>query len=131
MSVFRINSRVIRKNISLLFVNNVRRGLVFIWCSINVILFQLKTLFFRSCNRFVSVHRHQCSCLHSCEKMAENGTTLDNLNTKNGNFICGVVEGEFSVNWMYQCLPSPNSLLIWFFIQHVFLKSIKSGLSHL
>ncbi|XP_046668184.1 protein O-GlcNAcase isoform X2 [Homalodisca vitripennis] len=99
MSVFCLNSTVIQRQISLLFVNNIRKGFVFIWCSLNVILFQVKSLFIRSCNRFFSVRQFQCSCLHSSEKMAEDSPTIDNLNTKNGNFICGVVEGFYGRPW--------------------------------
>ncbi|XP_054273322.1 protein O-GlcNAcase isoform X2 [Macrosteles quadrilineatus] len=99
MSLRCFNSKVIRKQISLLFFNNIRRGLVFLWCSVNVIIYQIKTLFIRNYNRLISVHHHQCFCLHSCEKMSENGTPIDNLNTKNGNFICGVVEGFYGRPW--------------------------------
>lgn len=100
MSVFCLNSTVIRRQFNLLFVNNVRKGVLFLWCSLDVILFQIKHHFRRSCCRFVV--EHKCSCLERPEKMAEENPCVDNLNTKNGNFICGVVEGTKLCIGFYQ-----------------------------
>lgn len=91
MSVLCLDSSYIRRQLQVLVVNNIRKGLIFIRCSLNILLFQ-SNLFLRHCTRLLG-SESQCSCLLIGDQMAQDNPA-DNLNTKNGNFICGVVEGR-------------------------------------
>lgn len=93
MSVVCQNSSVFIRQIRVLIFNNVQDSLLTVWCHLNGIIFHVKSLFLTLWHHFVQ--RAQCSCLKDHRKMADDCPTIDNLNTKNGNFICGVVEGNF------------------------------------
>lgn len=90
MSVFCVGSGYLRRHFNLLFLQNIRKVVIFLWCSLSVIFSQIKNIFTHSFDNYRRCH--QRSCLLG--KMAKNSPTIDNLNTKNGNFICGVVEGN-------------------------------------
>ena len=47
-------------------------------------------------NRKASQTRRQ---LHGKNMADEKNAPVDNLHTKNGNFICGVVEGKYAIYW--------------------------------
>lgn len=91
MSVFCVGSDYLRRHFNLLFLNNIRKVTIFLWCSLSVIFLQIKTIFTDSLNYYRVCPQRSCLL----RKMAKNSPTVDNLNTKNGNFICGVVEGNF------------------------------------
>lgn len=93
MSVVCQNSSVFIRQIGVFIVNNVQDSLLTVWCYLNDIIFHDKSLFRTLWHHFV--RRAQCSCLKDHHKMADDCPRIDNLNTKNGNFICGVVEGKF------------------------------------
>jgi len=52
----------------------------------------------------------------SNRKMADKSPTIDNLHTKNGNFICGVVEGnsEVSLNDVVTIELFARSVKVWY-----------------
>lgn len=91
MSIFCVGSGYLRRHFNLLFLNNTRKVIVFLWCSLSVIFLQVKNIFTYTFNNYRVCHQRSCLL----RKMAKNSPTIDNLNTKNGNFICGVVEGNF------------------------------------
>lgn len=91
MSIFCVGSGYLRRHFNLLFLNNIRKVIIFLWCSLSVIFLQVKNIFTYSFNNYRVCHQRSCLL----RKMAKNSPTIDNLNTKNGNFICGVVEGNF------------------------------------
>lgn len=90
MSIFCVGSGYLRRHFNLLFLQNIRKVVIFLWCSLSVIFLQIKNIFTHSFDNYRRCHQRSCLL----RKMAKNSPTIDNLNTKNGNFICGVVEGN-------------------------------------
>lgn len=90
MSIFCVGSGYLRRHFNLLFLQNIRKVVIFLWCSLSVIFLQIKNIFTHSLDNYSRCHQRSCLLV----KMAKNSPTIDNLNTKNGNFICGVVEGN-------------------------------------